>query len=160
MCNYRKLFAVFPKAREEVKVAGKRCLESGYEVIEGTENRLVEGGIAEERDEDDDQKDAISEKGECTQAAPLPLRSHHSTGLTEPTVFPPPGADRGRQNGIVAMIQTRLPVIPSAARNLKSIAARPHSRYHVYVMTNNVSRDFPYWQSSDSKGSPNEMVAS
>ena len=34
------------------------------------------------------------------------------------------------------MIQPRLPVIPSAARNLKSITTRPVSQCHVYVMTN------------------------
>ena len=48
----------------------------------------------------------------------------------------PRRADRGRQNGIVATIQPRLPVIPSAVRNLKSITTRPVSRCHVYVMTN------------------------
>ena len=48
----------------------------------------------------------------------------------------PRRADRGRQNGIVAMTQPRLPVIPSAARNLKSITTRPDSQCHVYVMTN------------------------
>ena len=34
------------------------------------------------------------------------------------------------------MIQPRLPVIPSAARNLKSITTRPVSQCHVYAMTN------------------------
>ena len=34
------------------------------------------------------------------------------------------------------MIQPRLPVIPSAARNLKYITTRPVSQCHVYVMTN------------------------
>ena len=34
------------------------------------------------------------------------------------------------------MIQPRLPVIPSEARNLKSITTRPVSQCHVYVMTN------------------------
>ena len=33
------------------------------------------------------------------------------------------------------MIQPRLPVIPSAARNLKSITTRPVGQCHVYVMT-------------------------
>ena len=47
----------------------------------------------------------------------------------------PRRADRGRQNGIVAMIQPRLPVIPSAARNLKSITTRPVSQCHAYIVT-------------------------
>ncbi len=57
----------------------------------------------------------------------------------------PRRVDRGRQNGIVAMIRARLAVIPSAARNLKSIAARPDSRYHVYLMNNKVEqrKNFP-----------------
>ena len=44
-----------------------------------------------------------------------------------PQVCPPPPswADRGRQNRIAATIQPHLPVIPSVARNLKSITARP-----------------------------------
>ena len=50
-------------------------------------------------------------------------------------VSPPAGADRGRQNGIVAMIQPRLPVIPSAARNLKSMITRPDSQCHAYIVT-------------------------
>ena len=54
----------------------------------------------------------------------------------ESTISPPPGADRGRQNGIVAMIQPRLPVIPSAARNLKSMITRPDSQCHAYIVTN------------------------
>ena len=48
----------------------------------------------------------------------------------------PSWADRGRQNGIVAMIQPRLPVIPSAARNLKSMITRPDSQCHAYIVTN------------------------
>ena len=51
-------------------------------------------------------------------------------------VSPPAGADRGRQNGIVAMIQPRLPVIPSAARNLKSITTRMVSQCLFDIMTN------------------------
>ena len=34
------------------------------------------------------------------------------------------------------MIQPRLPVIPSAARNLKSMITRLVGQCHVYVMTN------------------------
>ena len=83
MRDYRKLFAILPEACEEVEVARQGCLESRNKVIEGTENRLVEGSIAEERYEDDDQKDAISEKGECTQSAPLSLRSRHSAGRSD-----------------------------------------------------------------------------
>ena len=35
------------------------------------------------------------------------------------------------------MIQPRLPVIPSEARNLKPMAARPDSRYRAYLVTKN-----------------------
>ena len=48
----------------------------------------------------------------------------------------PRRADRGRQNEIATMTQPRLPVIPSAARNLKSFTTRPVSQCHVYLMTN------------------------
>ncbi len=69
---------------------------------------------------------------------------------------PPLGADRGRQNGIVAPIRApplshstasqsfraplsfrAPPVIPSVARNLKSITARPDAQSHACIVTEN-----------------------
>ncbi len=79
---------MLPETREEVEVARKRCLETRYEIIKGAKNRLVEGSIAEERDEDDDQKDAVSEKGECTQAAPLPWLSFYGRDRFETCPYP------------------------------------------------------------------------
>ena len=63
-------------------------------------------------------------------------RAEESVIAVQPhTVSPPAGADRGRQNGIAAMIRPRLPVIPSAGRNLKSVSARPGSQCRAYIVT-------------------------
>ena len=81
----------------------------------------------------------------CTTIIPKPVIPSAASAARNPRGcfqrwFPmhplPRRADRGRQNGIVAMIQPRLPVIPSAARNLKSITTRPVSLCHAYVVTN------------------------
>ena len=51
------------------------------------------------------------------------------------TISPPPGADRGRQNGTVAMIRPYIPVIPTEGRNLKFFTARPDSQCHASIVT-------------------------
>ena len=53
----------------------------------------------------------------------------------ETTISPCPGADRGRLNGIVAAIRPSLSVIPSVARNLKSITARPDGQSRDCIVT-------------------------
>ena len=53
----------------------------------------------------------------CVLANVNPLSRSRESALSPP----PPGADRGRQNGPVTMIRPHFSVIPSTARNLKSI---------------------------------------
>ena len=79
----------------------------------------------------------ISNFGNCSESVRYAGIVCHSEERSdeESPISPPPGADRGRQNGIVATIRPHLSVIPSEARNLRSITARPDSQYRASIVT-------------------------
>lgn len=67
----REIVRIIPKAREEFGVARECGLKACYQVVEDAKNGLIQRGEAEERDENDNQDDAVTKKGERTQDTPL-----------------------------------------------------------------------------------------